>query len=114
MDNEKTYYELHRDEILEKRRKFYKKNKLKLNEKSLLYYYENKDKWKDYSRKYYEQKQKNEKIDELIDINEELDKEIKRLDQRLHGRKNRIKQLKNQINFVSIDPDAKLIIRWNE
>lgn len=111
-----TYYQLHREEILEKQKEFYKKNKEKLNERSLLYYYKNKHKW----YKYYSKNNNTDEINEirrLVYENNKLDNEIKDLNKKIWRKQayirgmKRTKALKNKI---TIEPDATLIVYWND
>jgi hypothetical protein len=114
-----TYYQLHREEILKKQKEFYKKNKEKLNERSLLYYYKNKHKW----YKYHDTLEKTDaqqeiyEIKKLINENNKLDNEIKDLNKKIWRKQAYIrgmKKTKEIKNRVTIEPDATLIIYWND
>lgn len=131
MAEEETYYQRHKEDILRKSKERYHKNKNTIKDKNLIYYYDNKDKWKKY---YHKRKKKNEAIDEklfnefkkevitsglkeLEEENKQLDKQIKQLKIKIWRKNSYIKsreKLKEIKNKVTIEPDAKLVIYWND
>jgi len=114
--NEATYYQKHRDEILKKRKDYYKKNKEKINDYNLLYYNSNKDKWKDLY-KYYDNIKKMNELNKLLQKNKILDDEIKDVKKRIWRKQyyiQGIKKRKEMLNRITIEPDATLVVYWND
>lgn len=111
-----SYYQKHRDEILKQRKDYYEKNKERIKNYNLLYYNANKDKWKDLY-KYYDSIKKMNELDKLLKENKILDNEIKNVRKKVWRKQyylQGMKKRKEMLNRITIEPEATLVVYWND
>lgn len=115
MDKQKEYYEENKIEISNKRKTYYEKNKIRINKHNLEYYYANRDKWVTY---YNCKKNKTICIEEAIpNENKIISDTIKREEYNKWRRKKRSEKGRMdrmKLNIIRIEPEARLVIYWND